>query len=126
MTLNMDEIFKFIIESIDLDHDVLLYLTPQIITECEVHPRVDGPDAMDCILEMIRDAKEFIHLSVMLFFNDPEGQAIAQALSEKAHEGVTVRVMVDVVTTLLGNNPSTPLPFWDRIKRGDFAILEKK
>jgi len=82
---------------------------------------------MDTILAMIKEAKEFINLSTMLFFfNDPEGQTIAQALIEAARDGVQVRLMVDRLTTAIGNNPHVALPFWDRIKRGDFGILGKR
>jgi len=123
---NYEEVSNFIIQHIDLDHDLLLYLQPQIITGVSITPIVDGPDASDSMIQLIKQAKRFIHFSVMLFFNDEEGQRITEALVEAAARGVTVRLMVDNVTTLIGNDPSVPLPLWDKFERGVFDVLEKK
>ena len=47
------------------------------------------------LLKEIKKAKHFIHFQVMLLYSDNAGFKVANALAEKAKEGVEVRVMSD-------------------------------
>ncbi|WP_017731353.1 phospholipase D-like domain-containing protein [Nafulsella turpanensis] len=47
------------------------------------------------LLREIKKAKHFIHFQVMLLYSDDAGFKVANALAEKAKEGVEVRVMSD-------------------------------
>jgi cardiolipin synthase A/B len=48
----------------------LRVLVPQMTQHNQVDAYVNGPDNMQVILEEIRQAERYIHLSMMLFFND--------------------------------------------------------
>lgn len=56
---------------------------------------IDGPDCLSMLLREIKRARHYIHIQVMLFYSDEAGFKIAEALAEKAKEGVEVRVMSD-------------------------------
>jgi len=96
---SVSEMFHYISQQINLDHEILMYLTPKVIHNCTVSPHIDGPFALEEILKMIHRAKHFINISIMLFFNDPAGKSIVEALIEAAGRGVKIRVMVDKATT---------------------------
>lgn len=57
----------------------------------------NGIDKMSSLLEDIRGAKDFIHIEYYIFMDDETGQSLADALIEKAREGVRVRVICDYV-----------------------------
>lgn len=56
---------------------------------------VDGPECLDVLLDTIGSARNYLHLSSFLFFNDEIGQEVADALVDRAANGVEVRVMLD-------------------------------
>lgn len=68
---------------------------------------VDGHVILPALLEDIEAAESAIHVSMFLFFRDPIGDEIADALSKKAREGVTVRVLLNVEKTAMGDPFST-------------------
>jgi len=115
---------QYIYDRIDLDHDVLSFITPQIIPSCSITPHIDGPDALQEIVTHINHAQHFIHFSVMLFFHDEAGKTVGPALVAAARRGVTVRLMIDKSTT------RTDI-LWGLLEhtisnRGDFNILAKE
>lgn len=55
----------------------------------------DGHKKFDALLKDIKEAKEHIHLIYYIIRDDELGQKIADALIEKAKEGVAVRVLYD-------------------------------
>lgn len=57
----------------------------------------NGVDKMSALLEDIRGARHFIHVEYYIFLDDHTGGEMADALIEKALEGVKVRVMCDYV-----------------------------
>lgn len=57
---------------------------------------VDGPDCLAMLLREIKNARHYINFQIMMFYNDEAGKKVADALIEKANEGVEVRVMCDV------------------------------
>jgi phosphatidylserine/phosphatidylglycerophosphate/cardiolipin synthase-like enzyme len=68
---------------------------------------VDGHRILPELLRDLRAAKRFIHISIFLFFRDPIGEEIAGVLAEKAREGVSVRVLINVEKTDMGDPFST-------------------
>lgn len=84
------------------DSGKLRALAPQTTRYNRVDPYVNGPQCLDMILEEIRKAQRYIHLSVMLFFNDHSGNLIASELLHALQRGVVVRMMVNYTVTALG------------------------
>ncbi len=68
---------------------------------------VDGHRILPSLLADIAAAKDSIHISVFLFFRDPIGEEIAEALARKAAQGVTVRVLLNIAKTAMGDPFST-------------------
>jgi len=68
---------------------------------------VDGHRILPELLRDLREARRYIHISIFLFFRDPIGEEIAQVLAEKAREGVSVRVLINVEKTDMGDPFST-------------------
>ena len=85
-----------------LDEDKLKELAPQTTWNNEVTPYVNGPQCLEMLLEEIKKAKRYIHLSIMLFFNDHSGNLIAEELLAALNRGVKVRMMVNATITALG------------------------
>jgi cardiolipin synthase len=84
-----------------LDAVRLHALAPQTSWNNRVDAYVNGPDSLDMMLAEIRKAARYIHLSVMLFFNDQAGNLIGNALVDAAARGVEVRVMANYEVTRL-------------------------
>ncbi len=68
---------------------------------------VDGHRMLPALLEDIESAERVIHVSMFLFFHDPVGDEVAEALSRRARAGVTVRVLLNVEKTAMGDPFST-------------------
>ena len=68
---------------------------------------VDGQRILPALLEDIAAAERVIHVSIFLFFRDPIGQAIADALAERALAGLDVRVLLNMEKTAMGDPFST-------------------
>lgn len=85
-----------------LDSGKLRALAPQTTRNNRVDPYVNGPQCLNMLLEEIRKAQRYIHLSVMLFFNDHSGQLVAAELLYALQRGVQVRIMVNYTVTALG------------------------
>lgn len=60
-----------------------------------VVPFCNGKEKFDALLEDIRSAKNYIHMQYYIFEDDTIGHTVAQALIERAREGVKVRVIYD-------------------------------
>lgn len=71
----------------------------------ELH--VDGHEILPALLADIASAERVIHLSIFLFFRDPIGWEIAEALAERARAGVDVRVLLNMEKTAMGDPFST-------------------
>lgn len=56
---------------------------------------VDGRANQKILLDVIDSARNYLHLTSFLFFNDEAGQVVARALEAKARQGVEVRVLLD-------------------------------
>ena len=68
---------------------------------------VDGHRILPALLEDIESAQRAVHLSMFLFFRDPIGEEIAEALCRRAAAGVEVRVLLNVEKTAMGDPFST-------------------
>jgi len=63
----------------------------------QIDIQTDGYQFVASLLADIRQAKRNIHIDVYIFEDDALGRLIADALIDKAHEGVEVRVIYDDV-----------------------------
>jgi len=68
---------------------------------------VDGQRILPALLADIMAAERFIHVSIFLFFRDPIGQEVAEALAAKARVGLDVRVLLNMEKTAMGDPFST-------------------
>ncbi|HZF71024.1 phospholipase D-like domain-containing protein [Sulfuricurvum sp.] len=57
----------------------------------------DGVDAYNALLHEIRNAKESIWISTYILHNDSTAKVILEALTQKASEGLDVRILIDAV-----------------------------
>ena len=71
----------------------------------------DGPDTYDDWLAQISRAERWVHLENYIFRADEVGHRFAEALCEKATQGVQVRVLYDWFGCL-----DTPRAFWRRLR----------
>ena len=72
-----------------------------------VEPLVDGHRVLPSLLRDLAAATRDIHVSMFLIFRDPVGEEVASVLEERARAGVTVRVLLNVQKTGLGDPFST-------------------
>jgi cardiolipin synthase len=68
---------------------------------------VNGHEILPSLLEDMRAARSSIHVSMFLWFRDPIGDEIADALIAKARTGVVVRVLLNIEKTGMGDPFST-------------------
>ena len=81
----------------------------------EVEILTSGHDFVLALLQEIGKAKSHIHLESYIFEDDPLGQLIADALTDKAKQGVEVRVIYDDV-----GNWNVHNSFYERMR--DYGI----
>jgi cardiolipin synthase len=75
---------------------------------------VESPPLFESMVRDIRRATQRVWVEVYIFFNDRGATEIANALKEKAHEGLDVRVLYDA----LGSNATPGSFFNDMIAAG--------
>ncbi|HET8934729.1 MAG TPA: phosphatidylserine/phosphatidylglycerophosphate/cardiolipin synthase family protein [Polyangiales bacterium] len=68
---------------------------------------VNGDTILPSLLADIRAARSTIHISIFLWFRDPIGEELAAALLERARSGVTIRVLLNLQKTAMGDPFST-------------------
>jgi cardiolipin synthase len=68
---------------------------------------VNGDAMLPSLLADIRAAQSTIHISIFLWFRDPIGDELADALLLRAREGIAVRVLLNVQKTAMGDPFST-------------------
>ena len=64
---------------------------------------VDGHRLLPVLLQYLESATRSIHVSIFLFFDDPIGEEISALLEAKARSGVSVRVLLNVEKTDMGD-----------------------
>src|SRR5262249_38745327 len=72
---------------------------------------VEPPPLIEAVLADIRAAHTRIWVETYIFVNDPAGQAVAEALAERAHAGLDVRVLYDAI-----GSTTTPASFFRRME----------
>ncbi|WP_219974230.1 phospholipase D-like domain-containing protein [Rubrobacter xylanophilus] len=77
----------------------------------------DGPATYESWLGAIEGARRWVHLENYIFSDDAVGRRFAEALSRKAREGVTVRVLYDWFGCLYVR-PS----FWEGLRRSGVEV----
>ena len=77
----------------------------------------NGPATYDDWLQAISRAKHWIHLDNYIFENDEIGHRFADALSAKAAEGVTVRVLHDWFGCM-----DVPRSFWEGLREAGVEV----
>jgi cardiolipin synthase len=77
----------------------------------------NGPDTYDDWISAITRAERWVHLENYIFRADGVGQRFADALCEKAAEGVRVRVLYDWFGCL-----DTPRAFWRRLRSAGVEV----
>ena len=94
--------------------DLLLTDNDAVITEKnEVRSFVRGKDKFDALLEAIAGAKHHIHMEYYIIKNDELGREVVSALTEKARQGVEVRLLYDAL-----GNKIPPKGYRDLIAAG--------
>ena len=77
----------------------------------------NGPDTYEDWLAAIGRAEKWVHLDNYIFQDDSVGRRFADALKEKAAEGVTVRVLADWFGSW-----STPHSFWREMRSAGVEV----
>jgi cardiolipin synthase len=77
----------------------------------------NGPRTYDCWLQEIGRAKKWIHLENYIFRADHVGRRFAEALKEKAREGIPVRVLYDWY-----GSKATPRSLWGELRNGGVDV----
>jgi cardiolipin synthase len=78
--------------------NLLLSNNQSLISEKnEVRSFVNGQDKFDALLRAIREAKSHIHMEYYIIRDDELGREIIAALTEKARQGVEVRLLYDAL-----------------------------
>jgi cardiolipin synthase len=77
----------------------------------------NGPDTYDDWLTAIARAKRWIHLDNYIIANDEVGNRFARALSDKAREGVKVRVLHDWFGCM-----NVPRSFWNGMREAGVQV----
>jgi cardiolipin synthase A/B len=67
----------------------------------EIKMYIEGNDKFEDLLKSIKEAKKFIHLEYYIIKNDNIGNKMIQALTEKAMQGVEVRLLLDGMGNIL-------------------------
>ncbi|MGM0396074.1 MAG: cardiolipin synthase [Bacillota bacterium] len=61
----------------------------------EVELYFSGEDKFDALLQSISNSREYIHMEYYIFNEDNLGREVMRALSEKAREGIEVKLLID-------------------------------
>lgn len=79
----------------------------------------DGDRVFEAMLKAIASAKTHIHLEIYMFLSDSVGKSFADALSKKASEGVSVRVIYDSI----GSSATNPMQ-WAQMRDAGVVVSE--
>lgn len=91
--------YEYATEEMKLHRD-LIYLflknnNALLTQDNDVEIFIDGKDKFDSLIRDIKEAKRNIHLQYYIFRDDKLGQKLIDLLTEKAREGVKVRILYD-------------------------------
>jgi cardiolipin synthase A/B len=77
----------------------------------------NGPEAFDEWLEELGRAEKWVHLELFQFGGDRTGRRFAEAITQKAREGVRVRVLYDWLGSFM-----VPRSFWRGLRRAGVEV----
>jgi cardiolipin synthase A/B len=77
----------------------------------------NGPETFDEWLEKIGRAEKWIHLELFQFEGDRTGHRFAEAITQKAREGVHVRVLYDWMGSFM-----VPRSFWRELRHAGVEV----
>lgn len=89
-----------------LVHFHLNYSQAELTQDNSIEVFNDGREKFDDLLKHIRQATSFIHMQYYIFKDDDLGQEILNALTEKAKEGVEVRLIFDEIGSRITKSKS--------------------
>lgn len=72
---------------------------PRWVDGTAVRSVIDGVQMLHRLEALIGEARHSVHLEMLLYFNDPMGDRITEALERRARDGLDVRVMFDTRST---------------------------
>jgi cardiolipin synthase len=79
----------------------------------------DGDRVFEAMLAAIASAETHIHLEIYMFLSDTVGKTIADALSKKAAEGISVKVIYDSI----GSSATDPMQ-WANMRDAGVSVSE--
>ncbi|MGB1874249.1 MAG: phospholipase D-like domain-containing protein [Akkermansiaceae bacterium] len=85
----------------------------------KVRIHFDGDSAYQSMLEAIASAQHSIHVEMYMFLSDTTGKNFAEALNQKAREGIAVRVIYDSI----GSSAANPMQ-WARMRDAGVEVIE--
>jgi cardiolipin synthase len=103
---------------------------------------VNGDVMLPSLLADIRGAQKTVHISIFLWFRDPIGEEVADALIARARQGVAVRVLINIQKTAMGDpfstgeaemmehdpsvthDPTDVTPMCERLREGGVEVLD--
>jgi len=85
----------------------------------EVDVYFEGDRAFAAMLTAIQEARHYVHLEMYMFFSDQIGRKFADTLSEKAREGIPVRVLYDSIGSL-----ETDKMQWANMRDAGVTVVE--
>jgi cardiolipin synthase len=77
----------------------------------------NGPEAFEEWLDEIGRAEKWVHLEFFQFEGDRTGRRFAEAIMQKAREGIHVRVLYDWLGSLM-----VPRYFWRELRRAGVDV----
>ena len=77
----------------------------------------DSPRAIDAMLDLIAGAERWVHFENYIIRNDRTGRRFAEALAERARDGVRVRVLYDGLGSL-----GTSRRYWRALARSEVDV----
>jgi len=79
----------------------------------------DGDRVYASMLEAIAEAQTFVHMEMYMFLSDDIGRKFAEALSDKAREGIPVRVVFDSI-----GSSSAYVMQWAQMRDAGVEVVE--
>ncbi|HEV3446307.1 MAG TPA: phosphatidylserine/phosphatidylglycerophosphate/cardiolipin synthase family protein [Gemmataceae bacterium] len=88
-----------------------------VVADQELIVFAESPPLIEAMLADIRAARRRIWVETYIFFNDSAGEAVAEALKERARDGLDVRLLYDA----LGSS-ATPSSFFRRLENAGVQV----
>lgn len=83
----------------------------------QVHLLIDGPNTYRAMLEVIAQARQWVHFENYIIRSDAAGWRFAELLAARAREGVQVRVIYDWLGSF-----ATSRGFWNYLRKAGVAV----